>query len=59
MILGFRTAERIVLSEQKFMGRNTEERESRVSEVKSSVQDPKYRGTRGIPWEDGGTTLQA
>ena len=20
--------------------------------------DPEYRGTRGIPWEDGGTTLQ-
>ena len=24
-----------------------------------SEQDPKYRGTRGIPWEVGGTTLQA
>ncbi len=22
-------------------------------------QDPEYRGTRGIPWEAGGTTLQA
>ena len=21
--------------------------------------DPEYCGTRGIPWEDGGTTLQA
>ncbi len=24
-----------------------------------SEQDPKYRGARGIPWEVGGTTLQA
>ena len=22
-------------------------------------RDPEYRGTREIPWEDGGTTLQA
>ena len=24
-----------------------------------SEQDPEYRGARGIPWEAGGTTLQA
>ena len=29
------------------------------SKVEFSELYPEYRGTRGIPWEDGGTTLQA
>ena len=55
----FRTAFSIAESEQNLMGRRTEECESHVSEVQSSEQDPEYRGARGIPWEAGGTTLQA
>jgi hypothetical protein len=35
------------------------ERESRVSEsLPDSKRDPEYYGTREIPWESGGTTLQ-
>ena len=41
------------------MGSGTEECESHVREAERSEQDPKYRGAREIPWEDGGTTLQA
>ncbi len=41
------------------MGRQTEGRESRVSEAEGSRLEPEYRGTRETPWEAGGTTLQA
>ena len=27
------------------------------SKIEFSELDPEYRGTRGIPWEDRGTTL--
>ena len=56
---GFRTAFSIEMSEQNALGKAAEERESRVSEASYSEQYPKYRGAREIPWEDGGTTLQA
>ena len=56
---GFRTAFSIVRGEQNNVGKLTIERESRVSEVKYSEQDPEYRRTRETRWEDGGTTLQA
>jgi hypothetical protein len=59
MSAGLRTAKGIVKNELNCMGRQTEERESRVSEGKDSRQDPEYRGTRETPWEAGGTTLQA
>ena len=57
--MGFRTAFRIESSEQNLVGKRTEECESHVREVRNIEQDPKYRGAREIPWEDGGTTLQA
>ena len=46
-------------SEENGMGRPDIEGESPVSEAEGSSGDPEYRGTRGIPWEDGGLTLQA
>ena len=57
--MGFRTAFSIVWDEQNTVGKVTEERDSRVSEVKYSEQYPEYRRTRETRWEDGGTTLQA
>ena len=41
------------------MGRPATDSESLVSEAEADELDPEYRGTRGIPWEVGGTTLQA
>ena len=59
MHTGFRTAFSIEGTEQNLVGKRTEECESHVREGEISEQDPKYRGAREIPWEDGGTTLQA
>ena len=41
------------------MGRPAKDSESLVCEREGDELDPEYRGTRGIPWEVGGTTLQA
>ena len=47
-------------SQPKRMGRRHGEGEMPVGEDRScSGMDPEYRGTRGTPWEAGGTTLQA
>ena len=56
---GVWTAFSIVLSEPKCVGKHTGECESHVGEVRNSELYPEYRGTRGIPWEGGGTILQA
>ncbi len=39
--------------------RRTRDGDSPVAEMcQRAGWDPKYHGTRGIPWEAGGTTLQ-
>ena len=46
-------------SEKNGMGRPATEGESPVFEAEGTSGYPEYRGTRGIPWEDGWTTIQA
>ena len=57
--MGFRTAK--ATKEHRRMAWEGQPERVKVPYLKCELawQDPEYRRTRGIRWEDGGTTLQA
>ena len=44
---------------ERFWESRPERVKAPYTKTEQTEQDPEYRGTRGIPWEAGGTTLQA